>query len=111
MIVVTSGSAYLDIDAYAGCIAFAQLLNLQGLEAKAISSAPLNQSISQTLRDWQDTGAISRRAKALADHFQGTAGVESGGGLGAHGRPPLPNSSTWMCGASGIGPVRQARSW
>ena len=52
-----------------------------------------------------------RRAKALADHFHGAAGVETGGGLGAHGRPPLPNSSTWMCGASGIGPVRQARSW
>ena len=52
MIVVTSGSAYLDIDAYAGCIAFAQLLNLQGISAKAVSSAALNQSICQSLREW-----------------------------------------------------------
>lgn len=52
MIVVTSGSAYLDIDAYAGCIAFAQLLNLQGISAKAVSRAALNQSICQSLREW-----------------------------------------------------------
>ena len=43
MIVVTSGSAYLDIDAYAGCIAFAQVLNLQGLAdiARPFASGPL----------------------------------------------------------------------
>ena len=51
-----------------------------------------------------------RSAKTLADHFQGAAGVEAGC-LCVHGRPPLPNSSTWICGASGIGPVRQVRSW
>ncbi len=51
-----------------------------------------------------------RRAKALADHLQGAAGVEAGS-LGVHARPPLPNSSTSTCGTDGIGPVRQLRSW
>lgn len=49
MIVVTSGSAYLDIDAYACCIAYAELLNLQGVEARAVSSAPLNASITASV--------------------------------------------------------------
>ncbi|WP_347905739.1 DHH family protein [Pseudomonas purpurea] len=51
MIIVTSGSAYLDIDAYAGCIAYAELLNLTGRPARAVSRAPLNLSISPSLRD------------------------------------------------------------
>lgn len=45
MIVVTSGKKYIDIDAYAGCIAYAKLLNLQGIESKAVSTAKLNESI------------------------------------------------------------------
>lgn len=49
MIVVTSGSAYLDIDAYACCIAYAELLNLQGVEARAVSSALLNASITASV--------------------------------------------------------------
>lgn len=53
MRVVTSGSAYLDIDAYACCIAYAELLNHQGIEARAVSSAALNASISRTVRGWQ----------------------------------------------------------
>lgn len=51
MIIVTSGSAYLDIDAYAGCIAYAELLNLTGRPARAVSSAPLNLSVSHSLRE------------------------------------------------------------
>lgn len=50
--IITSGSAYLDIDAYAGCIAYAELLNLQGREAKAVSSAPFNESITRTILSW-----------------------------------------------------------
>ena len=50
MKIVTSGSAYLDIDAYAGCIACAELLNVLGEPAKALSSAPLNDSICASLR-------------------------------------------------------------
>lgn len=52
MRVVTSGSAFLDIDAYAGCIAYAELLQAQGVEAVAASNAPLNESISSTVRTW-----------------------------------------------------------
>ncbi|MGE8145550.1 DHH family phosphoesterase [Pseudomonas frederiksbergensis] len=52
MKVVTSGSAYLDIDAYACAIAYAELLNLQGIAARAVSSGPLNASVSKTVLDW-----------------------------------------------------------
>ncbi|WP_248749253.1 DHH family phosphoesterase [Pseudomonas sp. MWU15-20650] len=50
--VVTSGAAYLDIDAYACCIAYAELLNHQGIQARAVSSAPLNFSIPRTVLGW-----------------------------------------------------------
>lgn len=49
MIVVTSGSKYIDIDAYASCIAYANLLNIKGKEAKAVSSAKMNESIPSSL--------------------------------------------------------------
>jgi len=51
MIVVTSGSAYLDIDAYAGCIAYAELLRLRGEDAVAISTSPLNSSVIRSVQD------------------------------------------------------------
>ncbi|NWB97461.1 DHH family protein [Pseudomonas gingeri] len=53
MRVVTSGAAYLDIDAYACCIAYAELLNHQGIETRAVSSAPLNASIPGSVLGWQ----------------------------------------------------------
>ncbi|MGY2440432.1 DHH family phosphoesterase [Pseudomonas sp. SDO52101_S400] len=52
MKVITSGSAYLDIDAYACCIAYAELLNLQGIPARAVSSAKPNASVSKTVLGW-----------------------------------------------------------
>lgn len=52
MKVVTSGLVFLDIDAYAGCIAYAELLSLQGFHAVAYSSATMNGSIPQSIRDW-----------------------------------------------------------
>lgn len=55
MKVVTSGSAYLDIDAYACAIAYAELLNLQGVAARAVSSAAPNASVSKTVLDWPVT--------------------------------------------------------
>ena len=51
MVVVTSGSKYMDIDGYACSIAYARLLNLLGINAKAISSADLNNSITNSLRN------------------------------------------------------------
>lgn len=50
--VITSGSAYLDIDAYACCIAYAELLNLQGIPTRAVSSAKPNASVSKTVLGW-----------------------------------------------------------
>jgi inorganic pyrophosphatase/exopolyphosphatase len=52
MKIVTSGSAYIDIDAYSGCIAYAELLRLQGFEAKAVCTAPWNESICKSVREW-----------------------------------------------------------
>lgn len=49
MKIVTAGNRYIDIDAYAGCIAYAKLLNLKGIEAKAVSTAKINKSITPNL--------------------------------------------------------------
>ena len=49
MIILTVGNSYIDIDGYASCIAYRELLKKQGIEAKFISSAPLNYSITNTL--------------------------------------------------------------
>lgn len=54
MRIVTAGPNYNDIDAYAGIVAYAELLNAQGIEAKAVSTAPLNESVSKTARSWGD---------------------------------------------------------
>ena len=53
MRIITSGSSYADIDAYGGCVAYAELLQKQGIEAQAVTTAPLNESISKTIRSWQ----------------------------------------------------------
>lgn len=63
MRVVTSGSAYVDIDAYAGCVTYAELLQVQGNEAEAISTAPLNESISKTVRNWGSPAAYRLQPK------------------------------------------------
>jgi len=52
MKIITSGSGYIDIDAYACMIAYAELLNLQGEDALAVSTSPLNESISASVRSW-----------------------------------------------------------
>ena len=51
MIVVTSGKKYIEIDAYASCIAYAELLKLKGEKSKAVSYAKLNKSITKSLRN------------------------------------------------------------
>ncbi len=53
MKVVTAGFTYTDIDAYAGIIAYAELLLAQGFDAQAVSTAPTNESVSKTVRSWQ----------------------------------------------------------
>ncbi len=50
MIVVTSGSRYIDIDAYACIVAYVELLNLQGKPALAASTAVWNESITKSMR-------------------------------------------------------------
>lgn len=53
MRVVTAGKLYLDIDSYAGIVAYAELLQKQGIEAVAATTAPLNESITSTIRSWE----------------------------------------------------------
>lgn len=50
MIVVTAGNTYLDIDAYASCVAYVKLLNASGENAIFASSATLNASVSSVVR-------------------------------------------------------------
>ena len=49
MYIVTSGSKYLDIDAYAGIIAYAEFFRINGISAQAVSTAKFNNSITSTL--------------------------------------------------------------
>lgn len=49
MIIITSGKRYIDIDAYASCIAYRELLKICGIEAKFISNSILNYSITKSL--------------------------------------------------------------
>ena len=46
---ITAGSTYLDIDAYACCVAMAELLRLKGEDAIAYSRAPANYSVCDSL--------------------------------------------------------------
>ena len=52
MKVVTAGPSFLDIDAYACSVAYAELLRLMGEDAIAYSSATMNESITKTIRSW-----------------------------------------------------------
>jgi inorganic pyrophosphatase/manganese-dependent inorganic pyrophosphatase len=67
MKIITSGASYLDIDAYACCIAYAELLNLQGIPARAVSSATANASVSKTVLDWGC--AFQTHEPSLTDEF------------------------------------------
>lgn len=48
---ITAGSTYLDIDAYACMVAMAELLTLQGVRAIAYSTAPCNYSVCSLLTE------------------------------------------------------------
>ena len=48
-VIITAGSNYLDIDAYACCVAMQELLRLQGVRALAYSAAPCNFSVCASL--------------------------------------------------------------
>lgn len=63
MIIVTCGPVYLDIDAYGGCVAYAELLTLQGTPAQAVTTAVLNDSITPTIRGWQAPMNLSYQPK------------------------------------------------
>ena len=50
-VIITAGSHYLDIDAYACMVAIAELLQLQGVEAVACSDAVHNYSVCSSLTE------------------------------------------------------------
>lgn len=49
MIVLTSGKKYLDIDGYASCLAYRELLKMQGIDSKFVSTATPNYSVTESL--------------------------------------------------------------
>jgi nanoRNase/pAp phosphatase (c-di-AMP/oligoRNAs hydrolase) len=52
-VIVTGPGEFADIDALAGCVAYAQLLRLQGNDqAKAVLTSTLNDSVTRTVRGW-----------------------------------------------------------
>ena len=69
MKIVTSGAPYIDIDAYAGCVAFAELLCIEGHDATAISTAPQNESITRTIRSWEAPIADTYSPQGVDDTF------------------------------------------
>ncbi len=64
MRVVTTGSRYVDIDAYGGCVAYAELLNLQGIPAVAASTVELNGSVPPVVRAWRAPFELNYRPGA-----------------------------------------------
>ena len=62
--ILTAGSNYLDIDAYACMVAMAELLNLKGENAIAFSQAPCNYSVCQSILN---EGQISRKLPSNLD--------------------------------------------
>jgi len=51
MIVLTVGKSYVDIDGYASCLAYRELLKMQGIESKFVTNATFNYSITKNLLD------------------------------------------------------------
>ena len=49
MIVLTVGKSYVDIDGYASCLAYRELLKAQGVQSKFVTDASLNYSITKSL--------------------------------------------------------------
>ena len=49
MVVLTVGKDYIDIDGYASAIAYKELLKMQGIDAKFVSNANINYSITKSL--------------------------------------------------------------
>lgn len=50
---MTAGEKFTDIDAYAGCIAYAQLLRWLGEDAVAVLPGTLNSSVPEMVRGWK----------------------------------------------------------
>jgi inorganic pyrophosphatase/exopolyphosphatase len=66
--IITSGTPYIDIDAYAGGIAYAELQSILGFDAIAVSSSTLNESITEETRSW-DVEFSSRYTPSTEDTF------------------------------------------
>lgn len=53
MKIVTAGQTFTDIDAYAGCIGYVELLRQTGEEAIAVLPGALNDSVPSMVRQWE----------------------------------------------------------
>lgn len=52
MKIVTAGGGFLDIDGLGAGVAYAELLTLQGIPAKFVSTGGMNGSVTPTIRSW-----------------------------------------------------------
>ena len=68
MYVVSSGKAFHDIDAFGCAIAYAELLQKEGKEAKAVFIGPLNHSVTQLARE-QGGEYLTEYAPTTEDRF------------------------------------------
>jgi inorganic pyrophosphatase/exopolyphosphatase len=59
----------MDIDAFAGCIAYAELLNLQGVQARAVSTAPINESVTSEAQQWAKDKMVRTYSADAHDSF------------------------------------------
>lgn len=49
--IITSGSGYIDIDAYASCFAYGRLLKEKGIHVQIVSTSQFNESICPLIQD------------------------------------------------------------
>ena len=68
MRIVTGSSPFIDIDAYGGIIAYAELLKVQDVWAQAVSTSNLNASINHTVLSW-DAPLVSHYTPTDDDTF------------------------------------------
>lgn len=53
MRIITGGKPFIDSDAYGGMLAYAELLNKQGIAARPVSTSVFNASITPTVLSWK----------------------------------------------------------
>lgn len=69
MKIITVSDIFLDIDGYAGMVAYAELCNLRGYPAQAVCPAPTNASITNAILSWPTALQKSYKNRSSEDTF------------------------------------------